>query len=188
MSVTVTPRTFSVVRFDAPTIEARAERLLTLLDMEDHEVVVEVDESSPMARVRMELGPPIVAHVASGAFEDTRRPRSMSEVAVDTALGRALLRVRDRLSGRFDDAPPDAALSPAQRAAWDAYAVGRLERLGYPVHRPRWAYSFRNRLGFSDEVDQRFARLWSANDLSWSDLAALAAVGTSSGDPGRAPA
>jgi len=175
MTVTVVPEVFSIVRFDAATIKARAERLLVALDMADDDLLVEVDESSPMAVLRMEAGPPIVARVASGAFEDTRRPRSMSAVAVDTALGRGLLRVRDRRSGRFGQAPPDDALLPAQRAAWDAYAVGRLERLGYPVHRPRWAYSFRNRLGFTDEVDQRFVRLWSAEELSWAELDGLSA-------------
>ena len=68
--------------------------------------------------------------------------------------GATLLRVRDRLSGRFDDAPADSELSLAQVAAWDTYSVGRLARLGYPVHQPRWIYNFRNRHGFTDRADE----------------------------------
>ena len=111
----------------------------------------------------------------SGAFEDTRRPRCLSETAVVTALGRSLLRVRDRLSGPFDDAPSDDDLTLAEFAAWDTYSVGRLGRLGYPVHLPRWLYNFRNRHGFTDEADEVFARIWSAEELSWAELSALSA-------------
>jgi hypothetical protein len=77
------------------------------------------------------------------------------------------------MSGSFDDAPADDELSLAHVAAWDTYAVGRLGRLGYPVHQPRWIYNFRNRHGFTDQADDAFARIWEAEDLSWDDLAAL---------------
>ena len=77
------------------------------------------------------------------------------------------------MSGRFESAPADADLDLAQVAAWDTYAVGRLARLGYPVHQPRWIYNFRNRHGFTDEADDAFAQIWAADDLSWEDLCAL---------------
>jgi hypothetical protein len=58
-------------------------------------------------------------------------------------------------------------------AAWDTYSVGRLARLGYPVHQPRWIYNFRNRHGFTDQADESFAEIWSADGLSWEELSAL---------------
>jgi hypothetical protein len=76
------------------------------------------------------------------------------------------------LSGRFDDAPADADLSIAQYAAWDTYAVGRCERLGLPVSRQRRLYHFRIRHGFTDVADTVFERLWTADGLSWADVAA----------------
>jgi hypothetical protein len=173
MAVTVVPEQFSMVLFDADSIRSCAEALLDRLGMPDQDVRIEIDETTPIARVQCELGDPIVVRAESGAFEDTRRPRHLSEVAVNTALGRTLLKVRDRMSGAFDDAPDDSDLSLAQVAAWDTYAVGRLGRLGYPVHQPRWIYNFRNRHGFTDEADDAFARIWGAEDLSWEDLAAL---------------
>ena len=173
MAVTVVPEQFSMVLFDADGIRSCAEALLDCLGMADRDLRIEVDETTPIARVQSELGDPIVVCADSGAFEDTRRPRQLSEVAVNTALGRTLLRVRDRLSGTFDDAPADGELSLAYVAAWDTYAVGRLARLGYPVHQPRWIYNFRNRHGFTDHADDAFARIWEADDLSWEDLAGL---------------
>ena len=173
MVVTVAPEQFSMVLFDADAIRAWAEALLSRLEMDDRSLHIEVDETTPIARVQSELGDPIVVRADSGAFEDTRRPRQLSEVAVNTALGRTLLRARDRLSGRFESAPADADLDLTQVAAWDTYAVGRLARLGYPVHQPRWIYNFRNRHGFTDEADDAFAQIWAADDLSWEDLCAL---------------
>ena len=173
MAVTVSPEQFTMVLFDANAIKSCAESLLTRLDMEDHSLHIEVDETTPIARVQSEIGDPIVVRAESGAFEDTRRPRQLSETAVNTALGRTLLRVRDRLSGRFDAAPADGELDLAQVAAWDTYSVGRLARLGYPVHQPRWIYNFRNRHGFTDQADESFAEIWSADGLSWEELSAL---------------
>jgi hypothetical protein len=83
------------------------------------------------------------------------------------------MRLRDRSSGRFDDAPPDSELTLAQVAAWDTYCIGRLERIGVPVNQQRWRYNFRNRHGFNDEVDAVFDRIMAADDLSWAELAAL---------------
>ena len=182
MAVTVSPDQFTMVLFDAESIRGCAEGVLARLDMNDRDVHIEVDETTPIARVRTEVADAIVVRAESGAFEDTRRPRCLSETAVNTALGRALLRVRDRLSGRFDDCPADDELTLAEGAAWDTYAVGRLARLGYPVHQPRWLYNFRNRHGFSDGTDEVFARIWASDDLSWAELRELSeqAAGTTS--------
>ena len=179
MAVTVTPDHFTMVLFDVDAIRTWAEALLARLGMAECNLHIEVDETTPIARVQSQLGDPILVRVESGAFEDTRRPRHLSETAVNTALGRTLLRARDRLSGSFGAAPADPDLDLAQVAAWDTYAVGRLARLGYPVHQPRWIYNFRNRHGFTDRADGAFAQIWTADELSWDELSALSDVAAS---------
>jgi hypothetical protein len=169
-AVTVSPEKFSFVFFDAKVIEDVAVSLLERLAMSDHALHIEVDETTPIARISIEIGSPLVVKVESGAFEDTRRPRQMSTDAVAGSLGRVLLRARDRLDGTFGEAPGDDDLSLAQIAAWEAYCVGRLERLGYTVHQQRWRYNFRNRHGFTDAGDSTFDELWRSDRLTWSEL------------------
>lgn len=174
VGVTVSPETFRFVEFDAELIRQIASELSEALGLGGHDLRVEVDETTPLTRVRTSIdGGTITVRAESGAFEDTRRPRRQSEANTRLALGRALLRVRDRLSGDFDDAPADADLTLAQVAAWQAYCVGRLERLGHPQHQQRWRYDFRNRHGFSDVADAVFDRLWSSSHLTWAELDAL---------------
>ncbi len=170
MAVEVLPEQFALVLFDAPTIERAMGALLGRLGWEGRAVRVEVDETSPIARVRVQSGDPLVLLVDSGAFEDTRRPRELSELAVATAAGRMLLRVRDRESGAFDVAPADDDLTLAEAAAWDVHSIGRLGRLGYEVNRQRWLYNFRNRHGFTDTADGIFDALWLAEGLTWAEL------------------
>lgn len=170
MSVTVTPTTFTFVSFDADVIERVADSVVQSLGLQDHPVTIEVDETTPLARVRMEVGDTISIHAESGAFEDTRKPRQLSENTTATALGRVLLRARDRLSGGFGEAPADNDLSLAQMAAWETYCVGRLERLGITVNQQRWRYNFRNRHGFHDRSDGAFDHLWSSEGLTWGEL------------------
>ena len=73
-----------------------------------------------------------------------------------------LLRAKDRLSEDFADAPADRELSRGERIAWDIYAIGRTERLGLPVRRPRELYDFRLQHGFTDVSDAAFERCWEA--------------------------
>jgi hypothetical protein len=173
MSVTVTPQTFNFVAYDAGLIQRVTEELLSSLGLTDRDVQIEVDETTPLSRTRVEIGDTISIRAESGAFEDTKRPRQQSEVATATSIGRVLLRVRDRLDGGFGEAPPDKDLSLAQVAAWDTYCVGRLARLGIEVNEQRWRYNFRNRHGFTDEADQAFNRLWSSDGLTWGELEAI---------------
>jgi hypothetical protein len=170
MSVTVSPPNFTFVNFDAAVIERVADSLIDALGMRDHAVTVEIDETTPLARVRMDLGEGIAIHAESGAFEDTRKPRQLSENATATSLGRVLLRARDRLTGGFGEAPADADLTLAQMAAWETYCVGRLERLGVQVNQQRWRYNFRNRHGFRDRADAAFDQLWASDGLTWGEL------------------
>jgi hypothetical protein len=180
VSVTVTPQTFNFVAYDAALIQRVAEELLESLGLADRDLNIEVDETTPLARTRVEVGDAISIRAESGAFEDTRRPRQQSEVATATSLGRVLLRVRDRINGGFGDAPPDDDLTLAQVAAWETYSVGRLERLGIEVNQQRWRYNFRNRHGFTDEADEAFNRLWAGDDLTWDELEAIS---TAAGQP-----
>lgn len=171
-AVTVTPETFSFVDFDAALIRRVTEQMVDVAGI-DRPVRVEVDESTPLARIWAEIGDQLVVRADSGAFEDTRSPRHQSEVATATSLGRVLLRAADRLHGGFGEAPPDLELTLPQVAAWETYAVGRLERLGVPVNQQRWRYNFRNRHAFSDRSDAAFDELWSSDGLTWPQLLAI---------------
>jgi hypothetical protein len=173
MSVTVTPQEFKFVAYDAALIQRVTEQLVASLGIADRDVTIEVDETTPLSRTRVEIGDTIAIRAESGAFEDTKRPRQQSETATATSLGRVLLRVTDRLTGGFGEAPPDDQLSLAQVAAWEVYCVGRLQRLGIDVNQQRWRYNFRNRHGFSDEADDAFNRLWSSDALTWAELEAI---------------
>jgi hypothetical protein len=170
MTVTVTPQTFNFVAYDAALIQRVTEDLVSSIGLADRDVNIEVDETTPLARTRVAIGDTIDIRAESGAFEDTKRPRQQSEVATATSIGRVLLRVRDRLSGGFGEAPPDDELSLAQVAAWETYSVGRLARLGIEVNEQRWRYNFRNRHGFTDDADAVFNVLWTSDGLTWGEL------------------
>lgn len=176
MNVTVTPEKFSYVDFDPAVIRRVVEDLAASIGITS-DVRVEVDETTPLARTRVEMGTadgaPIVVHADSGAFEDTRHPRHQSETATATSVGRVLYRASDRLHGGFVEAPPDAELTLAHLAAWETYSVGRLERLGIVVNQQRWRYNFRNRHSFSDAADSAFDALWSSDGLTWGELQAI---------------
>ena len=171
MTTTVTPDTFRFVSFDADEIRRIADSMIDSLGMSGRDVRIEVDETTPLGRASVEVNDDVVTiRVESGAFEDTRRPRQQSESAVATTIGRLLLRVRDRTGGGFGEAPPDEELTLAQVAAWEAYSIGRLERVGVATNQQRWRYNFRNRHGFSDASDAAFDRLWSSEGLAWGEL------------------
>lgn len=179
--VEVTPGEFTFVAYDAARIAGVAEKVAVDVGLGDSDIVIEVDDSTPLTRTRVEsigsADEPIRLHVEGGAFEDPAEPRHLSEPRTADVVGRLLWRVVDRRSGRFDGAPPDAELTLQEQVAWDTYAMGRLERLGYDVQEPRRRYHFRTRHGFTDVADRVYERLWSAPDgsLSWSDVAAACA-------------
>lgn len=169
MTVTVAPETFRFVEFDSALVRRVAEQLTAALGI-DRPVHVEVDETTPLARVEVRIGDTITVVAESGAFENTRRPREQSEDATAVAIGRALLKARDRLHGGFGEAPPDDELTLAQMSAWNSYCAGRLSRLGLRVSQQQWRYDFRNRHGFTDAADAAFDRVWSADALTWAEL------------------
>ena len=77
------------------------------------------------------------------------------------------------MEGGFGEAPADDDLTLQQAAAWDTYCAGRMARLGLTVNQQRFRYNYRNRFGFTDEVDARFERVWSADALTWGELQSL---------------
>lgn len=169
MTVTVEPEEFRFVNFDSALIRKIGESVLATIGI-DRPLHVVVDESTPLGRVRAQIGDTITVTVESGAFEDSRRPRQQSELATTINLSRIMLRVRDRLQGGFGGAPSDDELTLAQMAAWETYCAGRLTRLGLRINKQRWVYNFRNRHGFTDAADAAFEHLWSADTLTWSEL------------------
>jgi len=174
MGLSVAPATFTMVEFDHAELTAVATRLFTEIGLPASlDAVVEVIEQTPAARVTIESIDPLHVTVEGGAFEDPRRPRTLGQHRVVDVLGQLFHQVSDRLDPAFGAPALDEKLSLPHQVAWDAYALGRLERLGYEAQRPRRLYHFRNRHGFTDEADDAFDRLWSATNLTWAGLTAL---------------
>lgn len=173
MPVTVSPREFTMVSFDAGEIARIADRVREDAGLPaDLEIRVQVDERSPAARVSVHSVEPLVLTVESGAFENPKKIRTLSEAGVADVLGVQFLQAADRLDPTFGAPDIDAELTLAHRVAWDITAVGRLDRLGYRVQRPRRIYHFRNRHGFSDASDAIFEHLWAQRPATWAGLAA----------------
>lgn len=139
---------------------------------DDLRITVTVDERSPFGKATtlVERRSAALA-VEGGAFEDPQRLRRFSEDNSRLVLGRLLFRVADRLDDRFGAPPADEALTPAEHAAWDAYAVGRYaRRAGVDGGRERRRYAFRIRHGFSDASDRCFDQLWTGSGLTWAGI------------------
>lgn len=173
MAISVTPETFTMVLFEHDAIVAAVERIAGQVGLGDVDIAVEVNEAIPLARTHIESIDPIALSIDGGAFEDPRHPRQLSEHAVIDTVGRLLLQVMDLRSPTFGDPPADADMPLAHRVAWDVYAVGRLQQLGYDSQRQRRLYGFRNRHGFTDAADAAFEQLWTGSDLTWEDVTRL---------------
>lgn len=184
MTTTVTPSTFSMVEYDAGTIARIADELAEKVGLADVDIEIEVDETVPLGRNRLESIDPIHIWVESGAFENAKKFRQFSEANAIDVLGRHLTRAADRRSDAFGDPSDDGDLSLEHRTAWDIYTVGRLSRLGYAANRQRWLYDFRNRHGFTDITDRIFDELWNGTDLTWAQITALSDE-ASAANPGK---
>jgi hypothetical protein len=171
--VSVRPDVFAVVDYDAGHIARLAAEVAAGVGLPaDVDLVVVVDEGSPFGSTSTAFDATTVTlAVESGAFENPRAIRQLSEPITRLVLGRLLFRVRDRLDPAFGSPPPDSELTFAHHAAWDAYALGRYSRLaGVDGGRDRRRYAFRLRHGFSDAADRAFDRLWGGDGLTWADL------------------
>ena len=173
MTVTVIPEKFQMVNYSSEAIARVAQKLLDEIGLGSADLTITVDETTPLGRIRTTAHDPIAIEIESGAIEDPKRPRQLSEVGVADVLGRALLVVADRRRAEFADAPADADLGLPYTVAWAIYCNGRLERLGYGPQRQRWLYHFRNRHGFTDAADAAFAKLWAGPTFTWAEIAAI---------------
>ena len=179
MKVTVDPPAFSIVHYDPQRIAAVVTDVAELVGLPaDVRLEVAVDEQNPFGKTMTVVdGRSVTIAVEGGAFEDPQRLRQFSEANARLVLGRLLFRVADRLHPAFGQPPPDAELTPAEHTAWDAYSVGRYaRRAGIDGGQGRRRYAFRIRHGFTDAADRAFDRLWSASDLTWSDIQEICAV------------
>ncbi len=127
--VTVEPTEFHFVLFDAAVIGKLVAETADVVGLPaDAEILVKIDESTPLGRTQISSLAPITIAVEGGAFENAKAPRQMSERSVRDVSSRLLFRVADRLSGRFDAAPAEGEIPLPQQVAWDVYAVGRSAR------------------------------------------------------------
>jgi hypothetical protein len=172
--ITVVPEQFTLIQFEAARIAELTAEVAERVGFPDAtEIRVEVDEQSPLGRSEVVAVDPITLRVESGAFEDAKHPRHLSDRGVRSVVGRLLFRARDRLDPGFAGAPSDSDMPLRLHAAWDVYAVGRCARLGLRTQKERRRYHFRIRHGFTDAADEAFDRLWAADGLTLADLEAV---------------
>jgi hypothetical protein len=168
--VTVSPETFTMVDFDAATIASLTERLVDQVGFGDARVDLRIDETMPLARVRIASVDPVALEVDGGALEDPKRLRQYDARGAARVLGRLLFQAKDLGWADFGTPPERDDLPLPHRVAWDTYAVGRVARLGYDAQEQRWRYAFRTRHGFTDDVDRAFGVLWDGDGLTWDDI------------------
>jgi hypothetical protein len=172
--VTVQPETFTLVKFESPAIQAVVEKVADDLGLDaDQEILVEVDEESPLGATSVISLDPITIRADSGALEDPKRPRQLSEAGTADALGRLLIEAGDRRDEAFGAPDLEESLPLPVQVAWQVHCVGRLCALGYHDQRPRRLYHFRNRHGFTDVADRAFERLWSPEPLTYAEILQL---------------
>ena len=174
--VSVEPAEFHQVKYDAAEIAAIVSDLAERLEV-SNAIRVVVDEATALAKITCTIDAAtsdatILVEAQSGAIENTQQLTTLGVRQTQTSIGRMVLRARDRLRPDFSDVPLDVDLSLAENAVWDTYSAGRLARVGVEINEQRWRYNHRNRLGFSDDADADFDRLWSADELSWADVTA----------------
>jgi hypothetical protein len=191
-AITVTPDPFTLVPYDAAEVRALLEEAVALAGIPPTaDIALTVDEElfAPLTGHMSDVADGQVVLWISGAnFEDNKRPCHFSADQARLDLVVMALRANDRLSGDFADAPPDAQLSRGERAAWDAYAVGRAGRLGLDVRHPRQLYDFRLQHGFTDVADAAFDRCWHAERITWQGVREIAKeTGASDRGPSKVP-
>jgi hypothetical protein len=173
-SITVTPDPFTLIAYDAAEIKSLLEEAAALAEAPPGvDIALTVDEElfAPLTGHMSDVvDGKIVLWISGGNFEDNKRPTHFSADQARLDLAVMMLRAKDRLSDDFAAAPPDAQLSRGERAAWDAYAVGRSGRLGLDVRRQRQLYDFRLQHGFTDVVDAAFDRCWDAEHMTWEGI------------------
>jgi hypothetical protein len=179
VTVTLVPEQFTLVKFDAAQVHELIDAAIADTGFPaDVDVTVEVDEVLPhplTASIVDVVDGAAKLWFTGGCFESPQRAAGLSVEHTKVELATALFRARDRITGGFESAPEDEALTERQRTVWDAYAEARVAALGYPVRVQRRRYVFRLYGGFNDVADAEFERLWSGGTLDWAELEATAA-------------
>ncbi|NCG40048.1 MAG: hypothetical protein GWP30_03555 [Actinobacteria bacterium] len=174
--IQIEPNSFEMVFFDAEKIVNLASEVAEKLGLGNEQIKLRIDETSSMGRSRVESYEPIILATDGGAFENTQRPRYLGETRTSETIARLLMRIIDRRSPEFANAPEDDLLDLPLRVAWDTYTAGRLNLVGLSTQMKRRQYQFRNRHGFSDAADEAFTYLWeSPNKLAWADIERISA-------------
>ena len=146
MAVTVTPETFTFVNFDAGARSRRVTEQLLDRGRPARPIStcsIEVDETTPLGpHRRVDVARPDRHHGRERRVRGTRKPprqlrdgrrrRRRSAGCCFRAADRLDPALRRRAARRASSRSPSAS-------AWDAYCVGRLERLGYRGQRPALA-------------------------------------------------
>ena len=173
-----------MVDFDAAEIRSIAERLADQIGLpSDLGIEVNIDETVPLAGVRVTSTDPVMLEIQGGALEDPKRLRKFYANGATRVIGRLLFQAKDLRDATFGTAPARDELELPERVAWDTYAIGRVGGLGYDAQRQRWLYAFRTRHGFSDGVDRAFEELWSGDGLAWPDIQRISAEALASANP-----
>jgi hypothetical protein len=192
VNITVSPDPFTLIEYDAKAIRAIIEDAAALVDFpRDIDIALEVDEElfAPLTGHMSDVvDGKVVLWISGGNFENSRLPRHFAPAQARDDLVIMLLRAKDRLTPEFENAPADRELSRGERAAWDTYAVGRSERLGFKARRQRQLYDFRLQHGFSDVADAAFDRCWNADAMNWDGIREICKeTGSADRGPSKVP-
>lgn len=173
--ITVNPSSFERVLFDADEIARVFDAVVATVPglPEDLSVTLNIAENLPTTRAAISSLDPLTFDLESGSVENTKAPRTFGEEAASATFCRLLLEYRDRLDPAFGAPALVAEISQTDRVSWLVYCYGRTTRLGHRVYKPRYRYDFRNRHGFTDQADHDYEMLWSAENLTWSDITDL---------------
>ncbi|MEM9134335.1 MAG: hypothetical protein AAF962_23345 [Actinomycetota bacterium] len=173
--ITVEPRSYVNVEFDADVLAGLAAEALARVPEVDPGVgvAVNIDENAATTTFRITSLDPLIFDVDSGAVENLKDPRRVGNEHAAVTFTRLFLEVADRRAAWFGAPELDADLSQAHATAWDVNLHGRVAGRGLRQHQPRYRYNFRNRHGFSDRADEVFEQLWSAGEIPWSRIVEL---------------
>src|SRR3954454_8243552 len=107
MTVSVSPEEFHLVKYDAQEIVAIVSELADRLGLGECDIVIDVDEKTPLGSSAVVSLDPITITVESGGLEDAKRLRHLNREGVEGVVGRHFMRTKDRLNPAFGDPPAD---------------------------------------------------------------------------------